>query len=78
VCTWTKRRCKTLHKFRLAVILSNTYVEDLGRSGTLPALLVLRMQLGTQVKKNKMGGAYFTCCGEERSTRDFGAETLRK
>jgi len=25
-----------------------------------------------------MGGAYYTCCGEERCTQDFGAETLRK
>lgn len=57
-----------LHKFRLAVILSNTYVEDLGRSRTLPALLVLSRQLGTQVKKKEMGGAYYTCCGEERCT----------
>jgi len=71
-------RREILQKLRLAVILSNTYVEGLGRSGTSLALLVLSMQLGTQVKKNKMVGAYYTCCGEERCTRDFGIETLRK
>jgi hypothetical protein len=63
-------RCEILHKLRLAVILSNTYVEDLGRSRTSPSLLVLSMELGTQVETNKMGGAYYTCCGEERCTRD--------
>ena len=40
-------RCETPHKLRLAVILSNTYVEGLGRSRTLPVLLVLSRQLGT-------------------------------
>jgi hypothetical protein len=62
----------------LAVILSNTYGEDLGRSRTFPALLFLNMQLGTQVKRNKMGGANYTCCGVERCTQESGAEILRK
>jgi hypothetical protein len=26
------------------------------------------MQLGTQVKKNEMGRAYYTCCWKERCT----------
>jgi len=78
LCTWKKIRCETLHKLRLAVILSNTYVEGLGRSRTFPALLVLSVQLRTQVKKNKMGGSKYTCCGEERCIQDSGAETLKK
>jgi hypothetical protein len=54
------------------------YVEGLGGSRTLPALLVLSVHLGTQVKKNRMGWAYYTCCGDGRCKQDFGAETIRK
>lgn len=71
-------RCEILHKLRLAVIPSNTYVEGLERSRTSPALLVLSMQLGTQAKKNKMGGENYTCCGEERCTRDKVEKPLGK